>query len=549
MVDGAAHGRPSVVAGRYRVLRAAAGGACTLELHAYDERLGRAVSLEVLRPEWRSDAGLRASFAAAARRAARLQHHHVLRVFDVVADDGAPAVVTELAGGGTLADRLRGGSLDEAAAQRLALAVLAALDAAHGTGLLHLDVTPSNVLFDEHGTVELARFGVLDALYRAVRSTPAAGAGAPADGSDRLVLPVPMARQAPERRAGAEPAAAADLWSVGALVYRALTGSPFSTGGPADAPLSPVAALASLRPGVDPGLAAVVAKALDPRPEHRFASAVEMAAAVAPSRRSTTVAPALVPADPPSRSDGRETDRTGPVGAVPPTGRHAPVHHTGRLPGPVAVPMPAEPGPTTGRGRRRRPGVRTAGAAAGVAAAAAGLVVVALLHPAAGATSVRSGSASTAADPAGTSGRSHQGVTAPYEAKAHRPPTALSVAPRTGAAESTTTTAPDGTVTLAPATDPTTARSVRRATTTTVARTSPTTAAPSTTTTSSTTTTTVAPSTTTSAPPTTTAPASTTTSTTSPPSTTAPPTTTPSTTTSTTTPPTTSPPTSAAPPT
>ncbi|MST32078.1 protein kinase, partial [Acidimicrobiaceae bacterium USS-CC1] len=317
MVDGAADGRPAVVAGRYRVLRAAAGGACTLELHGYDERLGRAVSLEVLRPEWRSDAGLRASFAAAARRAARLQHHHVLRVFDVVSDDGAPAVVTELAAGGTLADRLRGGILDEAAAQRLVLAVLAALDAAHGTGLLHLDVTPSNVLFDEHGTVEVARFGVLDALYRAVRATPGAGAEAAAEGPDRLVLPVPMARQAPECRAGAEPTAAADLWSVGALVYRALTGSPFSTGRPADAPLSPLASLASLRPGVDRGLAAVVAKALDPRPEHRFASAVEMAAAVAPSRRSTTVAPALVPADPaPPRSDDRETDRTGPVGAV-----------------------------------------------------------------------------------------------------------------------------------------------------------------------------------------------------------------------------------------
>lgn len=226
MVDGAAsEGRPDLVAGRYRIIRSGTGGPGTASLQGFDERLSRPVTLEVLRRQWRAQPAVQAAFASAALRAARVQHHHVLRVFDVASDDGSVYIVTDLAAGGTLADRLLGTAAGEAAVRRLAVSVLAALDAAHGTGLLHLDVAPANVVFDQHGTIQLARFGVLDALYQAVRGAPApAGGAALWAGTDRLVLPAPMARRAPECRAGSDPSIATDLWCVGALLYRVLTG-------------------------------------------------------------------------------------------------------------------------------------------------------------------------------------------------------------------------------------------------------------------------------------------------------------------------------------
>ena len=514
MVDRAAsEGRPDLVAGRYRIIRSGTGGPGTASLQGFDERLSRPVTLEVLRPQWRAYPAVQAAFASAALKAARVQHHHVLRVFDVASDDGSVYIVTDLAAGGTLADRLLGTAAREAAVRRLAVSVLTALDAAHGAGLLHLDVAPGNVVFDEHGTIQLARFGVLDALYQAVRGAPASDAGAALwAGTDRLVLPAPMARRAPECRAGSDPSIATDLWCVGALLYRVLTGFSPRVGGAGGAVLPDPASLAALRPGTDPRLAMAVARALDPVPDRRFESAEEMAAALTSTGPegadwTSTVAAAAYA----SRADDDDA-RTGPMEALARTNLHP---ATGSA-GPVTQLVPSAAPDRSSKVHR------TARASVGAGAAAVVAIVVSLAvvsHQAHGEAGTGSASPAASTSPARTAQQS------PSRSGA----TPTGTAPPTQASSPPTSTPPGGFRTIPPAQPTLTAQPTSQ-----VTAPSPTTTTPPTST-STTPPTTTSPSTTTVAPTATTAPATTTPPTTTEPSTT---TTTPASTTTTTTPPT-----------
>lgn len=520
MVDG---GQPDLVAGRYRIVGTGVAGPGTAVLHGYDERLGRTVALESLRPEWRAYPAARAAYTAAAYRAARFAHHQVLRVLDVASEDGLTYMVSEPARGGTLADRLADGPLAEASARRTGLAVLGALHAAHTSGLLHLDLSPANVVFDEHGTIQVARFGILDALYRAVRDEPGVdpaspGTAGPGTGDpERLVIPAPLARRSPECVAGADPTAAADLWSVGALIYRALTGT-FPWAGPRSAPTP----LAVARPGTDRRLAAAVDRALDPRPEHRFASADEMAHALAeavpPRRRPVAPVAAAWAAGAAATGAAADGEPTGLMGQLIRTDRHAA----------VAAPAPPPAGGTASRWRRASgPGsgsrrtARVAGAGAGAAAAvAAGILAAVLVHPGAGASTgptapaASSSAPSTAAAPAAAApSPTTVATTVPAPPPVAAVTSAVATAPTPAVPPPTpapaTTAAPTTTTTVAPTTTapPVTTTTVPAAPTTTAP---PTTAAPPTTTA----TTAPAATTTTTAPassPTTTAPAATTT--------------------------------------
>ena len=490
MVDG---GQPDLVAGRYRIVGTGVAGPGTAVLHGYDERLGRTVALESLRPEWRAYPAARAAYTAAAYRAARFAHHQVLRVLDVASEDGLTYMVSEPARGGTLADRLADGPLAEASARRTGLAVLGALHAAHTSGLLHLDLSPANVVFDEHGTIQVARFGILDALYRAVRDEPGVdpaspGTAGPGTGDpERLVIPDPLARRSPECVAGADPTAAADLWSVGALIYRALTGT-FPWAGPRSAPTP----LAVARPGTDRRLAAAVDRALDPRPEHRFASADEMAHALAeavpPRRRPVAPVAAAWAAGAAATGAAADGEPTGLMGQLIRTDRHAA----------VAAPAPPPAGGTASRWRRASgPGsgsrrtARVAGAGA-AAAVAAGILAAVLVHPGAGASTgptapaASSSAPSTAAAPAAAApSPTTVATTVPAPPPVAAVTSAVATAPTPAAPPPTTapatTAAPTTTTTVAPTTTapPVTTTTVPAASTTTAP---PTTAAPPTTT-------------------------------------------------------------------
>jgi hypothetical protein len=197
-----------LVLGRYRPLRPLGSGGAGSVWLARDEESGREVALKVVARE--GNAGARAEREAAA--AARLRHPRCLRPLAVERDDRHVYVVFEYVPGRTLRQALRYGEIDDAGAVEAAAQLLEALAHAHAHGIVHRDVKPSNVMLVEGDgvSVRLLDFGL-----------------AQVDEADTLTaagdVPGTLAYVAPERLDGEGATGAADVWSVGVILWEALT--------------------------------------------------------------------------------------------------------------------------------------------------------------------------------------------------------------------------------------------------------------------------------------------------------------------------------------
>src|SRR6476469_5614615 len=181
---------------------------------ARDEVLGRAVAMKRIgmMPGGSSPDLERAEREA--RLAARLNHPHVVAVFDLVDDDGQQWLVMEYVDGTTLAELVRrDGALTPDRASFLIGQAADALAAAHAAGIVHRDVKPSNMLVTPHGQVKLSDFGIARAEADASLTQTGLVTGSPA-------------YLAPEVASGQMATAAADVWSLGATAYHALAGTP-----------------------------------------------------------------------------------------------------------------------------------------------------------------------------------------------------------------------------------------------------------------------------------------------------------------------------------
>lgn len=245
------------------------GGMATVYL-ALDEELDRPVALKILADNLAGDATFRDRFEREARLAARLSHPNVVRIFDVGESDGRPFIVMEYVEGDTLADELgRHGPLPPERAVDLALQICSGLEAAHASGLVHRDVKPRNLLLRPDGVLKIADFGIA----RAAESTRLTEIG--------TILGT-AAYLAPEQAEGVEATPAADLYSVGAVLYELLTGRvPFTA-------TSLVELLAKQQAGPPPPMAGIpgwlelaVIRCLEPNPSERPASAGELAGELA----------------------------------------------------------------------------------------------------------------------------------------------------------------------------------------------------------------------------------------------------------------------------
>jgi eukaryotic-like serine/threonine-protein kinase len=207
-----------VVAGRYALSEVLGRGGMGTVWLATDQVLERQVALKEvtfsidLTDEERGV--LRERTMREARAAARLDHPHVTRVYDVVEEEGKPWLVMEHVPARSLQEILEHeGPLPPAAVARIGLDVLDALDAAHEAGIVHRDVKPANVLVDRAGHACLTDFGIATTTGDSSLTTHGALIGSPS-------------YMAPERANGEEPRPAVDLWSLGATLYAAVEGRP-----------------------------------------------------------------------------------------------------------------------------------------------------------------------------------------------------------------------------------------------------------------------------------------------------------------------------------
>ncbi len=208
-----------VVGGRYRLLAPVGAGASSQVFAATDTRLSRRVAVKVLHPMLATDRVFLRRFSAEARLAASLDHPHVMRVFDWGEEAEGPYLVLEYLGGGSLRALLdQGGLLSHSQAASVGAETAAGLAYAHRRGVVHRDVKPSNLLFDEEGHLRIADFGVARALAESAATEPMGAIF----GTARYASPEQAEGRALDDRT--------DVYSLALVLYEALTGRvPFTS--------------------------------------------------------------------------------------------------------------------------------------------------------------------------------------------------------------------------------------------------------------------------------------------------------------------------------
>ncbi|MCY1145162.1 protein kinase [Actinoplanes sp. Pm04-4] len=210
-----------LVAGRYRLGEPVGSGGMGRVWLARDEMLDRDVAVkEFVPPEWMTDeerARLRDRTLREARSAGRLNHPHVVRIYDVVHFEGLPWIVMEYVPSRSLHQVIHeDGPFSPATTARIGVALLDALRAAHAAGVLHRDVKPHNVLIGDDGRVVLTDFGLATFVDDGSVTGPGLVVGSPQYVS-------------PERARDGTSTPESDLWSLGATLYAAVEGrSPYA---------------------------------------------------------------------------------------------------------------------------------------------------------------------------------------------------------------------------------------------------------------------------------------------------------------------------------
>jgi beta-lactam-binding protein with PASTA domain/tRNA A-37 threonylcarbamoyl transferase component Bud32 len=260
----------TLVAGRYRLLGRLGSGGMADVWCAEDTMLDRRVALKFLHDRFAQDEQFVERFRREASAAAGLQHPNVVGVFDRGTYDGSHYIAMEYVEGASLNDLIeRGLSVGEAV--EIVRQVLAGARYAHASGIVHRDLKPQNVLVDAEGRARVTDFGIARAGVSEITQT-----GSVLGTAQYL---------SPEQAQGLPVTAASDIYSIGVLLYEALTGRvPFEAESPVTVALKQVSERprppSELNPAVSRALDAVVLKALAKDPANRFASAEEFLAAL-----------------------------------------------------------------------------------------------------------------------------------------------------------------------------------------------------------------------------------------------------------------------------
>jgi len=260
---------------RYQILEQLGEGGAGSVFKAWDTKLQRYVAIKkLLPPEQRLAAGAGDNLAAEAAALSSLHHPYIVAVYDLDTDGQEQFVVMEFLNGETLESTVRRGALLPEDFQQIAEQSLEGLSAAHRQGMCHRDLKPSNLMFhwlpDGKWQTRLLDFGLANfGLHPAQQQLSGDGTVA---GSVHFMAPEQFLRQPLDVRT--------DLYSLGCVLYYALTGSfPFSGGSVeeiSNAHLSrKVAPLRSLRPDVNPLLTDWVMWLMSRQPEERPESAAE----------------------------------------------------------------------------------------------------------------------------------------------------------------------------------------------------------------------------------------------------------------------------------
>ncbi len=258
--------------GAYRVVEQIGSGGMATVYKAYHAAMDRYVAVKVLPEQLSRDAELRKRFQREAQVVAKLEHLHILPVYDYGEAGGRLYLVMRYIEAGTLKEYMGGQRLSLAQAGRILHQVGSALDHAHRLGVVHRDVKPNNVLVDAHGDCYLADFGLARIMEASLKLTATGvGMGTPA-------------YMSPEQGQGVKIDARSDIYSLGVMLYEMVTGQvPYQAETPLAVVLqhisAPLPLPSKVNPQIDPQVERVILKALAKNPDDRFQKAGELIAA------------------------------------------------------------------------------------------------------------------------------------------------------------------------------------------------------------------------------------------------------------------------------
>jgi hypothetical protein len=243
-----------LVAGRYRIVGLLGRGGMGEVYRADDLRLSQPVALKFLAESLARDGAALARFHREVSVARQISHRHVCRVYDIGEHAGMQFLSMEYIRGEELSSLLkRIGRLPHDKAIDVARQLCAGLAAIHDAGVLHRDLKPANVMLDEQGSVRITDFGIV-ALAEGV--------------SGREAMIGTPAYMSPEQLTGGELTTRSDIYSLGLVMYEFFTGK------------RRTASSSATVPELDPVVARVIERCLDPEPAKRPSSALQVSAAL-----------------------------------------------------------------------------------------------------------------------------------------------------------------------------------------------------------------------------------------------------------------------------
>lgn len=259
--------------GRYELIEPIATGGMAQVWRAHDPVLGRVVAVKLLHPHLATDTGFLLRFKQEAKNAAKLSHANIVQIYDTVSDNGIEAIVMEYVEGRTLRSLLDDhGYLRSSDVIDVGQQVCSALEMAHRNGVVHRDIKPSNILVRSDRRIMVTDFGI-------------AKAGEDTDLTVTGTLLGTAKYLAPEQVKGDEADPRTDLYSLGVVMFEALTGKPpFSADtdvATAFARLGAPAPRASqFRSDIGRTIDEIVNRLLQRDPNDRFATAADVRAAL-----------------------------------------------------------------------------------------------------------------------------------------------------------------------------------------------------------------------------------------------------------------------------
>ena len=272
---------PGTKLGPYEILAPLGSGGMGEVYRARDTRLDRSVAIKILPHHLSADASAKLRFEREAKTVSALNHPNICSLFDVGSQDGTDFLVMECIEGESLAQRIAKGALPTDQVLKIGTEIADALDKAHRSGVVHRDLKPGNIMLTKTGA-KLLDFGLAKPVTAPVSAVTLTNAAASSPVTEKGTIVGTFQYMSPEQVEGKELDGRSDIFSLGAVLYEALTGQRAFAGKSQLSVASAIlekepAPISAIKPLTPRNLDHIIRRALAKDPDDRWQSARDLA--------------------------------------------------------------------------------------------------------------------------------------------------------------------------------------------------------------------------------------------------------------------------------